>query len=60
MLTACLAFATAAALVTITPGLDTMLVLRATVTGGRREWWAPPGRPAAPWPARPSSAASSR
>ncbi|MCP9949108.1 LysE family translocator [Actinomadura madurae] len=36
MLTACLAFAAAAALVTITPGLDTMLVLRATVTGGRR------------------------
>ncbi|MBA8952100.1 LysE family translocator [Actinomadura namibiensis] len=36
MLTACLAFAAVAALVTVTPGLDTMLVLRATVTGGRR------------------------
>ncbi|MFD0688807.1 LysE family translocator [Actinomadura fibrosa] len=39
MLTACLAFAAVAALVTITPGLDTMLVLRATVTGGRRAGW---------------------
>ncbi|MES9541641.1 MULTISPECIES: LysE family translocator [unclassified Actinomadura] len=36
MLTACLAFAAVAALVTITPGLDTMLVLRTTVTSGRR------------------------
>ncbi|WP_328594973.1 LysE family translocator [Actinomadura macrotermitis] len=36
MLTACLAFAAVALLVTVTPGLDTMLVLRATVTGGRR------------------------
>ncbi|WP_131738185.1 LysE family translocator [Actinomadura roseirufa] len=36
MLTACLAFAAVAALVTVTPGLDTMLVLRTTVTSGRR------------------------
>ncbi|WP_433473099.1 LysE family translocator [Spirillospora sp. CA-142024] len=36
MLAACLAFAAMAALVTITPGLDTMLVLRTTVTSGRR------------------------
>lgn len=36
MLPACLAFALVAALVTITPGLDTMLVLRTTVSGGRR------------------------
>lgn len=36
MLSACLAFAAVAALVTITPGLDTMLVLRTTVAGGRR------------------------
>ncbi|GAA2586955.1 LysE family translocator [Actinomadura fulvescens] len=36
MLTACLAFAAVAALVTITPGIDTMLVLRTTVTSGRR------------------------
>ncbi|MFG2002784.1 LysE family translocator [Spirillospora sp. NPDC048911] len=36
MLTACLAFAAVAALVTITPGLDTMLVLRTTLTSGRR------------------------
>ncbi|WUI02187.1 LysE family translocator [Spirillospora sp. NBC_00431] len=36
MLTACLAFAAVAALVTITPGVDTMLVLRTTVTGDRR------------------------
>ncbi|WP_067487802.1 LysE family translocator [Actinomadura hibisca] len=36
MLSACLAFALVAALVTITPGLDTMLVLRATVAAGRR------------------------
>ncbi|MBO2448788.1 LysE family translocator [Actinomadura barringtoniae] len=36
MLTACLTFAVVAALVTITPGLDTMLVLRTTVSAGRR------------------------
>jgi threonine/homoserine/homoserine lactone efflux protein len=36
MLTACLTFAVVAALVTVTPGLDTMLVLRTTVSGGRR------------------------
>ncbi|MFI0349300.1 LysE family translocator [Actinomadura sp. 9N407] len=36
MLTAALAFAAMAALITVTPGLDTMLVLRTTVTGGRR------------------------
>ena len=36
MLTACLAFAAVAALLTVTPGVDTMLVLRSTVTGGRR------------------------
>lgn len=36
MWTACLAFAAMAALLTITPGVDTMLVLRTTVTGGRR------------------------
>jgi threonine/homoserine/homoserine lactone efflux protein len=36
MLTASLAFAAVAAIVTITPGLDTMLVLRATIGGGRR------------------------
>ncbi|QXJ20581.1 LysE family translocator [Actinomadura graeca] len=36
MLTACLAFAAVAALVTITPGVDTMLVVRTTVTGGNR------------------------
>ncbi|MGH3244567.1 MAG: LysE family translocator [Spirillospora sp.] len=36
MLTACLTFAAVAALVTITPGVDTMLVLRTTVTSGRR------------------------
>ncbi|MFI0443937.1 LysE family translocator [Actinomadura sp. 6N118] len=36
MLTACLAFAAVALLVTITPGLDTMLVLRTTLTSGRR------------------------
>ncbi|TYK46000.1 LysE family translocator [Actinomadura decatromicini] len=36
MLTACLAFAGVAALLTVTPGVDTMLVLRTTVTGGRR------------------------
>ncbi|MFI6515822.1 LysE family translocator [Spirillospora sp. NPDC050679] len=36
MLSACLAFALVAALVTVTPGLDTMLVLRATVASGRR------------------------
>ncbi|MFI0371214.1 LysE family translocator [Actinomadura sp. 1N219] len=36
MITACLAFAAVAALVTITPGVDTMLVLRTTVTSGRR------------------------
>ncbi|MGP4023424.1 LysE family translocator [Actinomadura sp. 3N407] len=36
MVTACLAFAAMAALLTITPGVDTMLVLRTTVTGGRR------------------------
>jgi threonine/homoserine/homoserine lactone efflux protein len=36
MLTACLTFAAVAALVTITPGLDTMLVLRTAITSGRR------------------------
>ncbi|HEX6467544.1 MAG TPA: LysE family translocator [Streptosporangiaceae bacterium] len=36
MLTAALAFAAVAALVTITPGLDTVLVLRTTVSSGRR------------------------
>ncbi|GGV07508.1 threonine transporter RhtB [Actinomadura cremea] len=36
MVSACLAFAAVAALVTITPGLDTMLVLRTTVADGRR------------------------
>ena len=36
MFAACLAFAGVAALLTITPGVDTMLVLRMTVTGGRR------------------------
>ncbi|RFS82922.1 LysE family translocator [Actinomadura spongiicola] len=36
MLTACIAFAVVAALMTITPGVDTMLVLRTTVTSGRR------------------------
>ncbi|WP_242906617.1 LysE family translocator [Actinomadura terrae] len=36
MLAACLAFALVAALITITPGLDTMLVVRTTVTSGRR------------------------
>jgi threonine/homoserine/homoserine lactone efflux protein len=36
MLTAALAFAAVAAIVTITPGLDTMLVLRAAVGGGWR------------------------
>jgi threonine/homoserine/homoserine lactone efflux protein len=35
MITAILAFATVAALVTITPGLDTVLVLRTTVSSGR-------------------------
>ncbi|HEU5156484.1 MAG TPA: LysE family translocator [Streptosporangiaceae bacterium] len=35
MLTAALAFAAVAALVTITPGLDTVLVLRTTVSSGR-------------------------
>lgn len=36
MLNACLTFAVVAALVTITPGLDTMLVLRTALTSGRR------------------------
>ncbi|MFC6885070.1 MULTISPECIES: LysE family translocator [Actinomadura] len=36
MLAACLAFTAVAALMTVTPGLDTMLVLRTTVSGGRR------------------------
>jgi threonine/homoserine/homoserine lactone efflux protein len=36
MLTACLTFAAVAALVTITPGLDTMLVLRTALASGRR------------------------
>lgn len=36
MQTACLAFAAMAALLTITPGVDTMLVLRSTVAAGRR------------------------
>jgi threonine/homoserine/homoserine lactone efflux protein len=36
VLTATLAFAAVAALVTITPGLDTVLVLRTTVSSGRR------------------------
>lgn len=36
MVTACLTFAGVAALLTVTPGVDTMLVLRTTVTGGRR------------------------
>jgi threonine/homoserine/homoserine lactone efflux protein len=36
VLTATLAFAVVAALVTITPGLDTVLVLRTTMSGGRR------------------------
>ena len=36
MLTAIVAFAAVAALVTITPGLDTVLVLRTTVSSGRR------------------------
>jgi RhtB (resistance to homoserine/threonine) family protein len=36
VLTATLAFAAVAAIVTITPGLDTVLVLRTTVSSGRR------------------------
>ena len=36
MLTAALTFAVVAALMTITPGLDTVLVLRTTVSSGRR------------------------
>jgi threonine/homoserine/homoserine lactone efflux protein len=36
MFTACLAFAAVAALVTVTPGVDTMLVMRTTATRGRR------------------------
>ncbi|RAY11639.1 LysE family translocator [Actinomadura craniellae] len=36
MLNACLAFAAVAALVTLTPGLDVMLVLRTTVADGLR------------------------
>lgn len=36
MLAAALAFAVVAALVTITPGLDTVLVLRTTMSSGRR------------------------
>jgi threonine/homoserine/homoserine lactone efflux protein len=36
VLTACLTFAAVAALVTITPGLDTMLVLRTSLTSGRQ------------------------
>ncbi|MEU8340672.1 hypothetical protein SAMN05443665_1007173 [Actinomadura meyerae] len=36
MPTACLAFAAVAALLAITPGVDTMLVLRSTVAAGSR------------------------
>ncbi|GAA4242201.1 LysE family translocator [Actinomadura meridiana] len=36
MITACLTFAAVAALVTVVPGVDTMLVLRTTATRGRR------------------------
>jgi threonine/homoserine/homoserine lactone efflux protein len=36
VLTAALTFAVVAALMTITPGLDTVLVLRTTVSSGRR------------------------
>ncbi|RJL24756.1 LysE family translocator [Bailinhaonella thermotolerans] len=40
MLAATLGFAAVALVLTVTPGLDTMLVLRSTLGGGRRAGWA--------------------